>query len=97
MPAFLQNDHAKVFQIGGKRFLYPLCRVWITVTVDGYHRACDIRREPQQLSCSSQPGSFRPNALVNLAWIIDEIKTDGIFWNFNGIIGISLMRQVAQT
>ncbi len=59
MPAFLQNDHAEVFQIGSKRFLYPWCRVWITVTVDGYYRACDIHREPQKFSCSSQPGSFR--------------------------------------
>ena len=97
MSTFLQNGHAKVFQIGGKRFLYPLCRVWITVTVDGYHRACNILRELQQFSCLSQPGGFRPDALVNLAWIIDEIKTGGVFWNFNGIISISLVYQFTQT
>src|SRR5450759_465060 len=94
MPTSLQYDHAKIFQPGSKRFLYPLWRVRITVAMDGYHRTCDCRSEPQQFSCSAQPGSFRPDTFVNLAWILDEIKIRRVIWNVDGIIGISFMHQL---
>src|SRR2546423_354576 len=67
MPTSLQYDHAKIFQSGSKRYLYPFCRVRITVAMNGYHRTCDCCSETQKFSCLAQPGSLRPDAFVYLA------------------------------
>src|SRR5258708_23752602 len=97
MPTLLQNDHTEILHPGCKRLLYPICRVWITVTVNSYHWASDRRNTSQQFSCCSQLGSFGPDALVHLSWISDSIKIQGVVWYLNGIIGISPVRQLTET
>src|SRR6266481_7125996 len=97
MPALFENDHMEIFHIGCKWLLYSCCRMWITVTVKSYHWACDRRNKPEKFSCFSHLGSFGPNALVYLTWISDVIKIGCVVWYFNGVIGISLVRQLTET
>src|SRR2546427_6295854 len=97
MATLLQNDHTEIFQPGCKRLLYSFCRVGITVAMNGYHWAGDRRNQPEQFSCCSQRGCFGPDALVYLSRISDVTKIHCVVWYLNGIIGISLVRQLAQT
>src|SRR5216683_1688492 len=97
MPTLFQNDHTEILHRGCKWLLYPFCRVWITITVKSYHRAGDRCNTPEQFSCCSQLGSCRPDALVHLSRISNSTKTRGIVRYLNGIIGISLVRQLTET